>query len=166
MKLNIGDGFFSEIDSSDFELVSKYSWRVLKSYKKSKFFYVATTSYELGKRRHIVMHRLLMGVLNKPGKQVDHINGNGLDNRRSNLRICSQSQNMMNRKKHTSSSKFKGVSWNKERKRWSSQIKLRGKQTHLGYFNCEKEAAEVYDNSANRMFGEYALTNKMLGLIL
>jgi hypothetical protein len=91
---------------------------------------------------------------------VDHINGNGLDNRKSNLRICTHQQNCENsRKRKKSFSKYKGVYWSKNAKKWVAQITIDGKSKHLGYFELEEDAAAAYDKAAVKYFGEFACLN-------
>jgi hypothetical protein len=91
---------------------------------------------------------------------VDHINRDSLDNRRANLRLATRSQNNMNRSgRKGASSKYKGVSWYKSRKRWRAMIKVEGKRKSLGYFESEAEAAKVYDEAARKYQGEFAYQN-------
>ncbi len=93
-------------------------------------------------------------------KHTDHEDGNGLNNQKSNLRIVTNAQNHMNKKgNRNTSSKYKGVCWNKESNKWTSSITLNQKQTHLGYFTCEKKAAKAYDKKAKELFGEYSRLN-------
>ena len=94
--------------------------------------------------------------------QIDHINDNGLDNRRSNLRICSQSQNLMNCRKPKTlfSSKYKGVSWVQKHKRWKVSIAFKGKRKYIGHFLSEIDAAKAYNKAAEKYFGEFARLNK------
>ena len=95
------------------------------------------------------------------GILVDHINHNGLDNRKANLRFATYSQNAWNRKKPTDSgsSKYKGVRWVKDSKKWRAVICNNNRRTHLGFFNDEKEAAAAYDTAAKKHRGEYAFLN-------
>lgn len=91
---------------------------------------------------------------------TDHINGNGLDNRRANLREATSVQNACNRRlgsKNTSG--FKGVSWKAASKKWVARIKTHGKATHLGYFSTPQEAARAYDAAARELHGEFARLN-------
>ena len=105
------------------------------------------------------MHRLIM---NSPtGFMVDHINHNGLDNRKKNLRIVTPQQNTWNARpfKDQGKSKYKGVSWEKKYKKWKANICIENKLKHIGYFDNEKEAAEAYDTAAKKHRGEYAFLN-------
>lgn len=110
------------------------------------------------------MHREIMKT--PKGLVTDHINGNRLDNRRKNLRICTRAQNNMNmrnfrsRKKLKKASQYKGVYWNGGPKaRWSAEIRHEGTQIHLGYFKHEKDAAKKYDEAAIKLFGPFASPN-------
>lgn len=110
--------------------------------------------------KKLTLHRFLMKA--REGVFVDHINGNKLDNRRSNLRFCSKSQNGMNRPKplwKKAPSVFKGVGWLKKNKRWRATIQLNGKQTHIGCFDSDISAARAYDIAAKKMFGKFAYQN-------
>ena len=104
------------------------------------------------------MHR---AILNAPkGLLVDHIDGNGLNNRKSNLRLCTFAQNAHNsRPRRNSSSRYKGVCWHKLKKKWTVSIYKGGKRTYLGYYDDEIEAALAYDRKAEELFGEFAYLN-------
>jgi len=96
----------------------------------------------------------------KDGFVVDHINGNKLDNRISNLRYVTHAQNVMNQAKRiTNSSGYKGVTWNKEAKKWKVQLGLNGKRHFGGYFDDLEEAAKAYNKHAKRLFGKYCRLN-------
>ncbi len=145
------------LDNEDLELFNKYKWRIFHTGNKH---YIVTYIYNENLYRHktIHLHRLIMNCPNK--LQIDHINGNGLDNRKCNLRICNISQNLMNSiKRKGTTSKYKGVYWNKTNKFWHVQIKVEGERIHLGYFINEKDAACMYDRAAEHYFGEFARFN-------
>lgn len=110
---------------------------------------------------NISMHQLILPVPNSK-LEVDHKNGNGLDNQRINLRIVTRSQNNMNRFKQFSAttSKYKGVSWFKRDKCWRAYIVCKNVQMHLGYFKIEEEAARAYNEAAMKHFGEFARLNE------
>jgi hypothetical protein len=109
------------------------------------------------------LHRLILPTA--PGLQVDHINGNRLDNRRLNLRPATSSQNHANQRKRAgTTSTFKGVSWCRRTRRWVAQVMVDGRQQFIGRFDTEVEAARAYDARAEALFGEFAATNLTLGL--
>lgn len=108
---------------------------------------------------NLQMHRVILGA--KPGEIVDHINGNGLDNRRCNLRLCSQAENTRNRKKsQLSRSKFKGVLWSESHQKWRARIAAGNRRVHLGWFLTEIEAARAYNYAALRLHGQFAKLNE------
>jgi len=118
----------------------------------------AKTSIEI-RSKLLFMHRQIID----PGKGmvVGHINHRGMDNRRANIRAATHSQNLYNRKKPSrpSTSKYKGVSWHKLRKKWSARIGIDGKKRCLGNFEDEIEAAKAYDRAARKYHGEFACLN-------
>lgn len=93
---------------------------------------------------------------------VDHANGDGLDNRRSNLRPATRSQNAQNTHAATGSSGFKGVAWHRKNRKWQARITVAGVTKSLGYFHDAEEAAKAYDAAALDAFGEFAFTNSHL----
>jgi hypothetical protein len=94
------------------------------------------------------------------GMEVDHQDGDGLNNRRSNLRICTHQNNSRNMRRHRdSASRFKGVSWWKTRQIWRAYIVVDNKQKGLGYYNNDTDAARAYDAAAKKLFGEFANLN-------
>ena len=120
-----------------------------------------STGYRVGmlKGKRYLEHRLIWlyhyGVW--PKEHIDHINGIKDDNRIENLRECTQQQNNFNRKSAKgSSSKHKGVCWNKERKKWEVRYRYKGKVYHVGYYECEVEAAEAYRKATEHLHKDYA----------
>ena len=111
---------------------------------------------------HGVNHRVIVGVTH-PRVYVDHINHDGLDNRRVNLRVCSQAENQRNKVSKGGSSTYLGVSFQKSRpnlrRRWRAKIEHKGKAIELGYFASEEEAARARDIAAQELFGEFANLN-------
>ena len=145
-------GKYTIVDAEDYERLSKYQWCAVKE---RRSWYAKTLDKD-GKR--LALHRL---VLNAPkGLFVDHIDHNCLNNRRSNLRLCTQKQNNCNTlPRKGCSSKYKGVSFNKARKRFIAYIQHNKKRFHLGYFEDEIDAAKAYDKKAREFFGEFAYLN-------
>jgi hypothetical protein len=146
------------VDVADLPLVSSYTWQA-KPNKRGTWYADTRITTRGTDHRRILMHRLLM-----PGvPQIDHKNGNGLDNRRStgNLRPATTSQNAANKPKVRGNARYKGVRWRASSGRWSAQIKYHGHQTHLGYFASEAEAARAYNAAALERFGDFARLNEV-----
>ncbi len=147
------------VDDLDFEELSKYKW---SAWKGGNTFYALRHIYnDNGKRTTISMHRQILGITD-PKILTDHKNRNGLDNQRGNLRICNYAQNGGNRTKSKGkASSYKGVIFLKEalKKPWRSQIYINNKLIILGTFNSEIEAAQTYDISAVKYFGEFCHKN-------
>ena len=154
-RLPLTQGKTALIDEADLPLVKHLSWHATHSKGK---WYAATNVGKGAKRRLLKLATLLMGSTG-----VDHINGDGLDNRRSNLRVVTQAQNTKNRSKQRSatSSPYKGVSWHKHKQhnKWSAYITANGHRKHLGYFSDPVDAAKAYDSAARELFGEFAKLN-------
>jgi hypothetical protein len=106
----------------------------------------------------VYMHRLILGAC--AGEIVDHRDGNGRNNSRENLRLCTGTQNNGNRRRQkTALAQFKGVTFDKQTGRWKSQLTIHGRNHHLGRFNSQEEAAVAYNSAARVHFGEFALLN-------
>lgn len=155
-KIKLTQGKFALIDEIDFELVSQFKWYYFKR-KDRKNEYALTSIIKDGKRTTIRLHCLIM---NSPKNiLIDHKNGNGLDNRRENLRLASNQQNQQNSQiSKANKTGFKGVSIHPSGK-YQSSIRANNKDIYLGLFADPKEAAQVYDNAAKKYFGEFAKLN-------
>lgn len=144
------------IDTSVFGLVRGFRWYAQRH---RNTFYAATNVRKPdGTQMKLYLHRLLL----PDAKEIDHRDGNGLNNRRANLRAATSSQNKANKvKRGNTSSVFKGVSWHKRGKKWQTQIKSNGKNIHLGYFVSELDAARAYNKAALKHFKEFARLNEV-----
>ncbi len=147
--ISLGHGHAAMVDAADFEWLNRHTWRPAGG---PTGYAMATVD---GKRT--LMHRLIMNP--PPGFVVDHFNGNKHDNRRSNLRVCTQSENRRNARKFCGASRFKGVSWSRWAGKWQAGICHNGKSIHLGYFDDEIDAALAYDRKARELFGAFAYLN-------
>ncbi|HUW14188.1 MAG TPA: HNH endonuclease, partial [Anaerolineae bacterium] len=146
------------VDDADFEWLNQWKWC---AHKERAGYYAIRGIWINGKTRRVYMHRLILNL--PPDMQTDHINGNGLDNRRLNLRVCTQSQNNANRRKWVScSSQYKGITWDKLRGKWQARINLNGEQKHLGRFDDEHEAAVAYNEAATKLFDGFARLNVIM----
>lgn len=151
------------VDEKDFDKLNKFKWYAAKMGD----LYYAYRTKRVGKRSEnkkfsIAMHREVLNV--KKGLYVDHINGNTLDNRRSNLRHCSNQQNSFNhkgQKRQRKYSKYKGVKKNTKCNTWSARITVSGKAIYLGSFKTENEAAIAYNNAALEHFGNFCYLNEV-----
>ena len=154
-------GQFAIVDDEDFDRVNEWKWQAMigkwgHKYAQRKKWNGKT--YDL-----FLMHQFVLGVR---GIRVDHISGDGLDNQKVNLRISTQAQNSRNRKVPiTNTSGFKGVTLRKDTQVWRAYITFEGKRSYLGNFKNPKQAAAAYDVAALKLHGEFARTNKMIGLL-
>jgi hypothetical protein len=135
---------------------------VTGEYKTSKH---ANTKYAHTKDSKYVHRTVMARMLGRPLKRneiVDHINGDGLDNRRCNLRLCTHAENMANTGSYkNSSSQYKGVTFFKRDGNWQAKICPKGKTIHLGYYSQESEAALAYNYAAKHYFGDFAKFNEV-----
>jgi hypothetical protein len=140
------------VDCRDYELLSQYPWRVIEAARPGRM----NGPYAATGHEAVLMHCLILGL-----KGVDHINHDGLDNRRSNLRPATRDQNNHNERPRSGSvSPFKGVTWDgRYRGRWQARIAIDGRRHSLGCFGTEAEAARAYDLAARCAWGEYAWLN-------
>lgn len=143
-KIHLANGTIVLIDTDDVELVSKYQWSIMGGYARTVID-GRTTS----------MHRLIMKA--PDGLVVDHINHNELDNRKNNLRVCTQSNNAMNRKKAiNNTSGYIGVVFKKDCNKWEAFIRVDGKRKYLGLFATPELAYEARKEAEEKYFGEFA----------
>ena len=174
-EIQLTQGKVAIVDDEDFEFLNQYKW---SAHKEHNIYYavrcVTIQSYNKMKNQKwkgkiIRMHRLLMEFpLTQPSETkeyIDHKNGNGLDNRKINLRLCTGPQNNANSSKQKNyggkktTSIYKGVYWKKDCKKWCAKIMFNRKSIHLGYFDNEIHAAKTYDKKSKKLFGEFAWLN-------
>lgn len=146
------------IDLCDLPLVDGYNWYAVK---KSNTFYAARTHRANGCKKIIHMHRVICG--DDVSDSIDHINGNGLDNTRKNLRPCSNKENCRNQGlRSNNKSGIKGVGWQKREKKWRARIDVDGKCISLGYYSDIADAEKAYEQAAIKYFGDFARTASVL----
>jgi hypothetical protein len=156
-RIKLSRGKYAIVDDDDYYRLAGYKWYAQKAWNT---YYAVRNEY--GKkdeeRKSILMHREIIKV--GAGFVADHINHNGLDNRRANLREASFAQNNYNRRKiiRNKSSKYKGV-YRHRGKKWRAMIKVNKKSMHIGSFDDEAQAAKAYDQAARKYQGEFAVTN-------
>lgn len=164
------------IDTEDWDKVKEHRWCVTGNDRHRYPYAMTNIPHPDGGWHHYTWHgreerrrrriglQLHHAIMGKPPKGlfVDHINHNGLDNRKENLRFVTLAQNQQNgRSNRNSTSAYKGVSWHERDKRWRAQIAHEGKGMYIGYFTCEHEAALAYNKKAKELFGEHALLNEV-----
>ena len=150
-EIQLTQGKVALVDDEDFERVNEHKWYAQKG--KNTWY-----AYRRSPRMSAKMHRFIM---NTPKELlVDHIDSNGLDNRRCNLRECSAQQNCMNtRISKRNTSGFKGVCWHKRDKNWYARIGFNKKKVFLGCYSLAVDAAKAYDAKAAELFGSFAKLN-------
>jgi hypothetical protein len=162
-KIQLTQGYHTIVDDADYNKFSKFKWHVV--FRGKKGYAERTKRYGIrknNKKKHIKMHRIILKA--KSFQQIDHINGNSLDNRKNNLRICTNIENSRNHKGQPllrKYSQFKGVKKNANCKTWSARITVVGKEIYLGSFKTEKFAAIAYNKAANKYFKNFAYLNKV-----
>lgn len=156
-EIPLTQGMVAIVDSDDYDriLATCPTWHARRKVQGTGVSFYAVSS----DGRQIRMHRL---VMNAPdGAEVDHRNHNGLDNRKENLRICTNQQNQFNgraRKRRATTAKYKGV-FQEKSGRWRSQICANGTLHYLGKYATEEDAARAYDEKAKELHGEFACLN-------
>jgi hypothetical protein len=164
-KIKLTQDQWALVDDEDYDRLNEHRWCAQKHVTKKFYATRSSPTDSNGKRNKIHMHRV---ITNAPkGKQVDHINGNPLDNRKENLRVCTNSENQMNRgKQGNNKSGYKGIRHMKDKrminelsKPWQAKIQLNRKKIHLGMYKTKEEAARAYDKKAIELFGEFAQLN-------
>lgn len=145
------------IDSDDIEKINTgRKW----SCSKVGYAFCDTRNYARTEGKLVYMHHLIVDV--PKGMVVDHINGNKLDNRKSNLRICNQRQNTWNKRKRSNNkSGYTGVSWNKAASKWSAEVRKDGEKHYLGLYVSKHAAAKAYNRKAKELFGEFTRLNEI-----
>jgi hypothetical protein len=145
-------GLVTVVDDDDYDELSKYKWCSCSGR-------AARPRRIKGEPKFLIMSRVIMDA--PKGMEVDHRDGNPLNNQRHNLRVCTPAENQHNQKKQSrqTSSQYKGVHWHKASKRWMARIKKDKKKHYLGCFEVEEDAARVYDKAARTLFGKFARLN-------
>lgn len=159
MKINLTQGKVALIDDEDFEKVSKFKWC---AWRGDKIWYALSCIPGSDPQKFVRLHRLVVGA--KDGEEVDHINYDGLDCRKGNLRRCTKSQNGHNRERYRcNTSGFKGVfnRRNGEKNPFIANITFNKKRFYLGVYAKAEDAARAYNESAKKYFGDFARINEI-----
>lgn len=157
-KLQLKYGYVTIVDDEDYEFLMQWKWRVANFNKPNAIKYADRSVWVNGKCVKVLLHRLLMQP--PKGLVVDHIDGDGLNNQRANLRICTIAENSCNKRSNrASSSKYLGVCFVRKYGMWQSAIEKNGVSIHIGSFKSEMDAALAYDRRAIEIHGEFARLN-------
>jgi hypothetical protein len=155
IQIPLTQGRVAIVDDEDADL-AKRKWHFSRGYAER-------ARYVGQKRFHVSLHRVVLARKLarplEPGEVTDHINGDTLDNRRENLRVCTHRQNLLNAGPRRPGKRYKGAGWHKRRGKWQAYITVRGKLKWLGYFDTEEAAAHAYDEAARKHHGEFAYLN-------
>lgn len=151
-------GKFAIVDAEDYERITQYKWQVHFVGKIKKPYVGRRECVSYKKYRHLSLHRFILNA--DKSMEVDHINGDALDNRKCNLRLCNIFQNRANYpKKKNSKNKYKGVTWNVSNNKWWARISYNKKRISLGLFKNEENAAMAYNEAAIKYHGGFARLN-------
>ena len=161
MEIILTNGKVALVDPEDYAQLSQYKWRAWKNPRRNVWYairsiYFAAHPGQPWKNDTIRMHCQILRYFGG----IDHVNHDGLDNRKSNLRPATITQNLQNaRKRKGTSSQYKGVYWDTQTNKWKARIHVDKKRLHLGYYIEETDAARAYDEAAKKYFKEFASTN-------
>lgn len=152
--IELTQGQQARISDEDYDELNRYKWYA--------HWNAHSNTYYVNSRingKYVAMHRFILVA--QHGQLVDHIDHNGLHNERQNIRLCSISENCGNARKRTDglTSRYKGVSWNNQERKWHVAIKIKGITRYLGCFTNEGDAARTYDRAAREQWKDFALTN-------
>jgi len=154
-KIKLTQGQYTIVDDDVYKLVKHHKWHAQYS-KNNKSYYAVRVICSIYDTQiyKLLLSRYIMDLDRGDKRVIDHINHDTLDNRRSNLRICTNRENLQNQKRKKlglCSSKYVGVCWSKSKKKWCSRIKLNNKRIHLGLFSTELEASKIYQKACKEI---------------
>lgn len=149
-EIALTQGLVALVDDEDYERLNQFTWY---AHKGKNTFYARTSQKPM-----VYMHKMLLDA-----PIVDHINGNGVDNTKNNLRAASQTNNNANgrKRRNATSSKFKGVSFDSTRQKWECKVNFQGRRVFFGRYDSELDAAKAYNEAALSIFGSFAKVNEL-----
>src|SRR3990167_7117239 len=153
--IELTQGEVAIVDDADYDYLSQWNWSLYRKTGRRSYYAQRSMPLPDGRKTTIQMHR---HILSAPiGVQIDHVNGNGLDNQRCNLRLCTHAENRRNMDAYRNcTSGYKGVHWHRQRKKWRAVINYQKKSISLGLYKNKEEAAIAYDEAAKKYFGKFA----------
>ena len=157
-EIELTQGYIALVDDEDYKRVNNFKWHIKRCLNT---IYATGWVGRSGRKKKTSMHRYIMGLSLYNKKKIDHTDHNGLNNQKSNLKICTQFENMKNQISNKGVSRYKGVRWHKREKKWYSQIMSDNVRIHLGVFADERLAAEAYNLAAVKYHGEFAKLNEI-----
>lgn len=152
MEIILEHGNIAIIDDCDYDIISQFKWHVTVRNKICYALANAVTCDNQKTRKRMYMHRVILGDIKKP-LMVDHINGNGLDNRRCNLRIVTHRENLLNMHKSSKSSKYPGIYYNRCYRKWDARIYYNRKSQLIGLSKSEEDAFTMYRVACKHLVG-------------
>lgn len=147
-EIQLSQGKVALVDDEDFDMLNVFKWSALCTIGKRRLNFYASRMTGGKNSVCVYMHRIIMKP--PPEMQVDHIDGNGLNNQKSNLRVVTHRQNQQNLH-FKKSSKYPGVCWEKKKKKWMASLQISGKSKTLGCFDTEEEAHQAYVDACNKL---------------
>lgn len=164
-EIPLTQGRVALVDDEDFDRLSRHKWYAYRQPGTETYYATRTRPRSEGKKGLVYMHREILGATR--GQVIHHMNGDGTDNRRANIRFCTvRENNQGSRKKYKGTSRYRGVHWSSRREKWAAEIRGgavrpdgRRQRVNLGDYASEQDAAIAYDRAAVRLFGEFASTN-------
>lgn len=159
MEIELPNGFTTQVDEADWLGLNLHLFTWYARGRKDGRRYVVAKLWDYADKRQktLWMHRLILAAT--PGHYVDHVSGDSLDNRRSNLRLCTNAENQQNTGPRAGSSKYKGVSWITRKGKWRVAFNWQGETHFCGYFADEVEAAKEYNRRSAELCGGFARPN-------
>lgn len=156
-------GYVATVDDEDYEWLSQFSWYLHRNAQLTTAYAARSQrKHEIKpgeRRRTVFMHREVLGLAIGRTPLADHKDHDGLNNQRSNLRICTEAQNHENQRKTRGRSRYKGVYWEARKNKWMASIRVAGRTKYISLHTSEEQAGRAYDRAAAEHFGEFACLN-------
>lgn len=159
-EIKLSQGKVALVDDADYDWLNQWKWHACKTSNNKSWTARRKSVGKGGRQINVHMHREILSVVQN-GVEVDHKDGDTLNNQRHNLRACSRTENIFNTHSRGGTSKHKGVCYNKSNGKWAAQIAAKKHRIHIGYFDKEEDAAMAYNTLAKKHHGEFAKLNTL-----